>query len=42
MSEVIEHGYAALPREDLDAIAEYLQSLPPIEHHLGPSAAAAD
>lgn len=34
MSEVIEHGYANLPREDLEAIATYLQSVPPIENRV--------
>jgi len=34
MSEVIEHGYANLPTEDLEAIAEYLQSLPAIENRV--------
>jgi mono/diheme cytochrome c family protein len=32
MSEVIEHGYSNLPREDLAAIATYLQSIEPIEN----------
>jgi len=30
MSEVIEHGYANLPRADLEAIAEYLATVPAI------------
>lgn len=34
MAEVIEHGYSSLPREDLEAIAEYVRSLPPIENAL--------
>jgi len=34
MSEVIEHGYANLPTEDLEAIAEYLQTTPPIENRV--------
>ena len=34
MSEVIEHGYYFLKMEDLDALAEYLISLLPIENHL--------
>jgi mono/diheme cytochrome c family protein len=32
MSEVIEHGYAELPVEDLEAIAEYLASVPAVEN----------
>ncbi len=34
MSEVIEHGYAHLPPEDLLAMATYLRSLPPIENEV--------
>jgi mono/diheme cytochrome c family protein len=34
MSEVIEHGYAHLPAEDLDAIAAYLATVPAIENHV--------
>ncbi|MEE3327649.1 MAG: cytochrome c [Myxococcota bacterium] len=34
MSEVIEHGYAHLPEEDLDAIATYLESVPAIDHRV--------
>ena len=34
MSEVIEHGYYYLELEDLDALAEYLISLLPIENDL--------
>jgi mono/diheme cytochrome c family protein len=34
MSEVIEHGYANLPREDLEAIATYLKSIVPIENEI--------
>ena len=34
MSEVIEHGYYFLELEDLDALAEYLISLLPIENDL--------
>jgi mono/diheme cytochrome c family protein len=34
MSEVIEHGYAELPAEDLEAIAEYLASVPAVENRL--------
>ncbi len=34
MSEVIEHGYAELPASDLEAIAEYLASVPAIEHRV--------
>ena len=34
MSEVIEHGYSALPAEDLEAIATYLKSIPAIENDL--------
>ena len=34
MSEVIEHGYANLPREDLQAIAVYLRSIPAIENEV--------
>ncbi len=34
MSEVIEHGYANLPTSDLEAIAEYLASVPAIENRL--------
>lgn len=32
MAEVIRHGYANLPREDRDAIARYLKSVPAIEN----------
>ncbi len=34
MSEVIEHGYSKLPREDLEAIAEFLASVPAIENRV--------
>ncbi len=34
MREVIEHGYQHIPRADLDAIAEYLASVPPVENQL--------
>ena len=34
MSEVIEHGYYYLELADLDALAEYLISLLPIENEL--------
>jgi len=34
MSEVIEHGYSNLPKEDLAAIAIYLRSVEPIENHI--------
>jgi mono/diheme cytochrome c family protein len=34
MAEVIEHGYSKLPREDLEAIAEYLGSIPAVENHV--------
>ena len=34
MSEVIEHGYAQLPAEDLEAIAEYLASVPAIANRV--------
>lgn len=34
MSEVIEHGYSALPRSDLEAIAEYIRSVPGIRNEL--------
>lgn len=34
MSEVIEHGYAHLPTDDLDAIAIYLKSIQPIENRV--------
>ncbi|MGI9431790.1 MAG: cytochrome C [Myxococcota bacterium] len=34
MSEVIEHGYANLPAEDLEAIAGYLSTLTPIENEV--------
>lgn len=34
MSEVIEHGYAELPTRDLEAIAEYLRSVPGIENRV--------
>ena len=34
MSEVIEHGYANLPSEDLQAIALYLKSVPAIENRV--------
>lgn len=34
MSEVIEHGYANLPGEDLSAIATYLATIPAIENQV--------
>ena len=34
MSEVIRHGYAKLPREDREAIAHYLKSVPAIENRV--------
>jgi hypothetical protein len=32
MAEAIDQGYADLTADDLDAIAEYIMSLPPVEH----------
>ncbi len=34
MFEVIEHGYAELPTSELEAIAAYLRSVPPIENRV--------
>ena len=34
MSEVIEHGYAELPVSDLEAMAEYLATVPSIENRV--------
>lgn len=34
MREVIDHGYQHVPRADLEAIAEYLATVPPIENEL--------
>lgn len=34
MKELIEHGYQHVPRADLEAIAIYLESVPPIDHEL--------
>ncbi len=34
MSEVIEHGYSRLPESDLQAIAEYLRTIPAIENEV--------
>lgn len=34
MKEVIEHGYQYVPRADLEAIATYLATVPPIENQL--------
>jgi len=34
MKEVIEHGYQHLPRTDLEAIAVYLEGVPPIRNQL--------
>jgi hypothetical protein len=34
MKEVIDHGYQHLPRADLEAIALYLESAPPIHNRL--------
>ncbi|MEZ4332124.1 MAG: cytochrome c [Myxococcota bacterium] len=34
MREVIRHGYSSLPREDREAIARYLKSVPPIENRV--------
>lgn len=39
MSEVIEHGYAALPDADLEAIAAYLETVPAIENRVKAQAA---
>jgi len=36
MSELIEHGYAHMPRADLEAMATYVLSLPPIDHAVKP------
>ena len=38
MAEAIESGYSHLPPEDLQAIAEYLFSLSPIQNYLGSEA----
>ncbi len=35
MSEVIEHGYSYLKKDDLDAITFYLKSLPALHNQLG-------
>ena len=37
MSEVIEHGYAELPASDLEAIADYLATVTPIENRVSAS-----
>src|SRR5690606_28607526 len=34
MAEVIEHGYQHMPPQDLEAIAVYLESVPPIRNEL--------
>jgi len=34
MAEVIDHGYSKLPRADLEAIAAYLATIPPVEHRV--------
>lgn len=34
MQEVIEHGFQHVPRADLEAIADYLDSVPPVENEL--------
>ncbi|HKJ23881.1 MAG TPA: cytochrome c [Myxococcota bacterium] len=34
MAEVIEHGFSHVPKADLAAIAEYLRSIPPIDHEV--------
>jgi hypothetical protein len=34
MREVIDAGYAQLPASDRHAIAEYLESLPPVRNEL--------
>jgi mono/diheme cytochrome c family protein len=34
MKEVIEHGYEAVPEADLEAVAEYVQSLAPVRNRL--------
>ena len=36
MGEIIEHGYQNLNDEDLEAMAEYLLSLEPIENEVRP------
>jgi len=36
MGEIIEHGYQQLTAEDLEAMAVYLESLPPIENQVRP------
>ncbi len=35
MGEVVEHSTSKLPAEDREAMAEYLLSVPPIEHRVG-------
>ncbi len=35
MAEAIDDGLTYLTDEDLDAIATYLKSIPPIEHKVG-------
>ncbi len=34
MAEVIEHGYSKLPRQDLEAIAAYLETVPAVENEV--------
>lgn len=34
MAELIEHGFQHVPRADLEAIADSLDSVPPVEHEL--------
>jgi hypothetical protein len=34
MSEVIEHGYKNMTKEDAQAIADYLKSIPPIKNKI--------
>jgi mono/diheme cytochrome c family protein len=42
MREVIDHGYQNMPRADLEAIASYLATVPPIENQLLEDAGAGD
>jgi mono/diheme cytochrome c family protein len=34
MAELIEHGFQHVPRADREAIADYLESVPPVDHEL--------
>jgi hypothetical protein len=42
MAEVIDQGTSHLPKEDLEAIATYILSLPPVRHAVKSRGSATD